>query len=68
VHVVPSVSWDVVVQPHAAVRAGLEHAQHNGISDQPTSVGLQTHEDVCVADTRDRPDVLAGLDGHAIRL
>jgi hypothetical protein len=68
VHVVLPVNRDVVVQPHAAVLARLEHAQHDGISDQPAAVSLQTDEDVGVADTGDRPDVLSGLDGHAIRL
>lgn len=66
--VVLSVSRDVVVQPHAPVLARLEHSQHDGRSDQPAAVGLQADESVGVADTEDRPDVLAGLDGHAIRL
>jgi hypothetical protein len=66
--VVLSVSRNVVVQPYGAVLARLEDAQHDGVSDQSAALGLQADKDVCVADTGDRPDVLSGLDGHAIRL
>lgn len=68
VHVVLSVSWDVIEQPHGEESASLEDSEYDGICDEPAMVGLKAHEDVGIGNAWDGPYVLSRLDGHAFRL